>query len=254
MMGDFCKVDGTFCTESCFNMYFPDERIDLHVNTASGSDFTNNKSGFCVIEESGSLKNGVEREFRPDRPVSSVISRELSDIVELHNVVFDSGLPNYKGLRIPLQTHWNVSYLRDVLKGYSDYEICDLIEYGFPISYMLDSKPTSATTNHKGAIDFPEAVDSFIETELTYRALIGPFEDNPLNCDLYISPINTVPKDECSRRVIVDLSWPQCQSVNAGIDKDSYLGEDIRLSYPSVDDLAKLVIEKGQGSLMFKRI
>ena len=235
-----------------FNRCCPDERINLHVHKTSGYYFIKDVCDFCGLEESGDLSNGVERECKSYRSVSDLDDSKLSNIVQLHNVVYESGLPNYQGLRIPLETHWNVSYLRDVLKDYSDYEICDFIEFGFPISYLSDIKPESAMMNHKGAMEFPEAVDSFIETELSYNALIGPFETNPLNCDLHISPINTVPKDESSRRVIVDLSWPSGQSVNSGIDKDSYMGEEIHLSYPSVDDLARLVIEKGQGSLMFK--
>ena len=37
-----------------------------------------------------------------------------------------------------------------------------------------------------------------------------------------ISPLNTVKKDEVSRRVIVDLSWPEDTSVNSGIDKNVF--------------------------------
>ena len=59
-------------------------------------------------------------------------------------------------------------------------------------------------------------------------------------------------KDETSRRVIVDLSWPEGISVNSGIDKDVYLGDDVSLTYPTIDTLTSIIISKGPGALMFK--
>jgi hypothetical protein len=51
-------------------------------------------------------------------------------------------------------------------------------------------------------------------------AIIGPFEKNPFNCSLKISPLNTVTKkDSIERRVILDLSFPEGQSVNEFISK-----------------------------------
>ena len=41
--------------------------------------------------------------------------------------------------------------------------------------------------------------------------------------------------------------------MNVFISKDEYLGEPLTLTYPRVDDLVNLIIEKGSGSLLFKR-
>ena len=112
--------------------------------------------------------------------------------------------------------------------------------------------PISDSRNHKGAELYPESVDKFIETELSYNALLGPFSGNPFCCSLAVSPLNTVEKDETSRRVIVDLSWPEGTSVNSGIDKDVYLGDDVSLTYPTIDTLTSIIISKGPGALMFK--
>jgi hypothetical protein len=43
--------------------------------------------------------------------------------------------------------------------------------------------------------------------------------------------------DSIERRVILDLSFPEGQSVNEFISKEFYLGKKIELSYPKVDDL-----------------
>ena len=82
------------------------------------------------------------------------------------------------------------------------------MKYGFPVGYSKADLPVSESCNHTGANWFLETVDSFIQAEFNYKAISGPFGSNSLSCDVAISPLNTVEKDEVSRRVIVDLSWP----------------------------------------------
>ena len=66
--------------------------------------------------------------------------------------------------------------------------------------------------------------------------------------------MNSVPKkDSLERRVIVDLSFPEKKSVNDGILKDQYSGENILVQYPDVDCLINLIKRKGKGSHLFKR-
>ncbi len=45
--------------------------------------------------------------------------------------------------------------------------------------------------------------------------------------------------------MIVDLSFPERNSVNSGIWNYLYLGEDIRLRFPKVDNLVKSSEEAG---------
>ena len=69
----------------------------------------------------------------------------------------------------------------------------------------------------------------------------------------YISPFMTREKPDSEvRRTIVDLSWPEKFSVNVGVPKNTYLGSNFVLNYPSVDDIAKKIIELGPGSLLYK--
>jgi len=49
------------------------------------------------------------------------------------------------------------------------------------------------------------------------------------------------------------LSWPSGSSVNDGIPVNNYLGEDISLSYPSVDSICSLICACGPGCLIYKR-
>lgn len=84
--------------------------------------------------------------------------------------------------------------------------------------------------------------------------MIGPFSTNPFTSEIAISPLNSVPKSTSNeRRVILDLSWPVGTSVNDGISPDTYLGEEIHLTYPSIDNIAEHIVKHGPGCHTFKR-
>ena len=107
--------------------------------------------------------------------------------------------------------------------------------------------------NHKGAEDFPDSMLSYLEKESRYKAILGPFKNNPFGSGIKISPLNTVPKRESSeRRVVLDLSFPKGAAINDFVSKEFYLGEKINLIYPKVDDFIQLNKQKGKGCLLFK--
>ena len=54
------------------------------------------------------------------------------------------------------------------------------------------------------------------------------------------------------RRVIIDLSWPLGASVNTGIDKNTYLGSEFELTFPSVDDITNALKRLGRGAFLYK--
>ena len=100
------------------------------------------------------------------------------------------------------------------------------------------------------AIDYHDHVSKYIEEELKYGAMYGPFVTKPFDC--HISPFLTRHKPNSdNRRVIVDLSRPVGQSVNGGVAKDKYLNTYFNLNYPSVDNVNKLK-QLGDWALLFK--
>ena len=128
---------------------------------------------------------------------------------------------------------------RDVLSSYSDYVVCDLLEFGFPLDFRGSSLSYGGQRNHKGARDYATFVNGYVSRECAAGRLAGPFVGKPLSVPLMVSPLNTVPKDTLEeRRVIVDLSWPPGASVNDGIEKNVYLEEVINLRYASVADVS----------------
>ena len=98
----------------------------------------------------------------------------------------------------------------------------------------------------------------YLKKECMYGSILGPFKDNPFESNLVISPLNSVPKkDSEDRRIILDLSFSENDmndgSVNSHICKDLYLGQPVKVTYPSVDSLVELIRRKGSGCLCFKR-
>ena len=55
-----------------------------------------------------------------------------------------------------------------------------------------------------------------------------------------------------TRQVILDLSWPRGESVNAGVEKDGYMGADFKLKFPTIDDLTQELVKIGKGAHIFK--
>ena len=84
---------------------------------------------------------------------------EVRDSIRLHSVVKRSGMPNFRGYRIPIKTGLNIGKIRELAVGFPDRDAIDFLEYGFPISFMGEVHQTLPPGNHKGAREFPEAID-----------------------------------------------------------------------------------------------
>ena len=102
------------------------------------------------------------------------------------------------------------------------------------------------------ATQFPTHVDAYLVEEKQFGAILGPFTKNPItNC--HYSPFMTRKKSGSdNRRVIMDLSWPKDCSVNAGIDKNSYLNTEFALTFPTVDHVTQELKKLGRGAHLFK--
>ena len=129
--------------------------------------------------------------------------------ISLFEHVSASGEYNFRGCRIPLPgSKLNISRWREKLERYSDKVVCDFLQYGFPLDVDKSTKLSyNERRNHKGARDYPQFIDRYLEKECQANRIAGPFNVNPLSKPLMVSPINTVPKASLDeRRVIVDLS------------------------------------------------
>ena len=141
--------------------------------------------------------------------------------------------------------------MENKLKNYWDQQLPDLIAFGFPLDFDRSRSLTSTSENHTSAKEHISHIDKYIEEELKYKALYGPYDSVPFK--VHISPLMTHEKQNSDkRRTIVDLSWPLGQSVNAGVKKNSYLGAYFDLKYPSIDYVVQKLKLSGTGSLLYK--
>ena len=149
----------------------------------------------------------------------------------------------------------NIKFFKDMLFNYHDTELVSFLEFGFPLSCEGNCTGLSEGKNHAGARNYPDEMEKYLYKECTYGSIIGSFFKNPFQTDIVISPLNSVPKrDSDERRIILDLSFGEfSESVNGHICKDSYMGNPIKVVYPSIDSLVELIRIKGPGCQCFKR-
>ena len=177
--------------------------------------------------------------------------QNIPNVFEAHNLIKASGKPIFLGRRIPVQSSLKAHKWREYLVDYFDQHLPDLIEFGFPLSFDRNLDLNSTAHNHPSAIQFIEHVDQYIQEELSYQAIIGPLTEMAFK--IHISPFMTREKaGSDTRRTIIDLSWPKGASVNDGVLKDSYLGTDFKMHYPSVDTIIQQVITTGPAARIFK--
>ena len=184
----------------------------------------------------------------------------IEQFLNAHDLVNNSGKFNFEYCKIPVNDRFNMQYIRSLLTDYKDDQICDLVEFGFPIGYLgsedfpeINQKSLWKFRNHKGALEFSDSMLAYLTKESENKAILGPFKSNPFKSGIKISPLNSLPKKgTVERRVILDLSYPKGSSVNDHISKDVYLGEKIDLVYPKVDDYISIIKQKGKGCLLFK--
>lgn len=139
------------------------------------------------------------------------------------------------------------------LQDYHDTDLCNFLDYGWPVGYMAATLPTSTFKNHGSALAQPDLIQSYLDKECGLGATCGPFSANPLSTDLTISPLQIAHSRSGKSRVVVDLSFPSGSSVNDGIPKDSYLAEPLALRLPGTDALIAIILQKGPGCLLFKK-
>ena len=90
--------------------------------------------------------------------------------------------------------------------------------------------------------------------------MLGPFQQSLSSHGHKSAPYDRPKKDvsvEAStgdppRRVITNLSFPENASVNDGIARNFFQGENTAYSLPTVIDLANDVAQRGKGCLMWK--
>ena len=177
------------------------------------------------------------------------------DFISAHNLVVESGKYNFEGCKIPVPTAIRYDRIREALGDSAtpkEQRVLCLLKYGMPIDCNVNFGVRKPQKNHFSALSFKKEVGQYFEKSVQSKALIGPFKVSPIR-DLSFSPLMTVPKESSERRVIVDFSFPQGNSINDGIPKATYLDFEAKFSLPSVSSMVDRLNVLGKGCLMYKR-
>ena len=59
--------------------------------------------------------------------------------------------------------------------NYQDKMVIDFLSYGWPINYTVPTRPVLSLHNHPSASQFASHVQDYIDTELSWHAIAGPF-------------------------------------------------------------------------------
>ena len=112
-----------------------------------------------------------------------------------HILASKSEFPNAFGARLPVKSQLNIPAWAFYSRDYHDTHVVDFLRFGWPVSYTAEILPSSSSSsrNRPSAVEFADHVEHYINTELGYNAIAGPFQTNPLHQPLVCSPLQTVP-------------------------------------------------------------
>ena len=140
-------------------------KVDSLVDCISFSLHSAHTNVFCSPEFLGSIVDPSFQLFSPS------VSIALQTFVSLHHHVHAAGLPNFRGAQLAVPTSLNLPLWHSLFPEYSGYNYNGVF-------------PSSEFCNHKGALDFPSAVDSYLSSELELGSVCGPCTRNPFQFQL----------------------------------------------------------------------
>ena len=121
------------------------------------------------------------------------VCNSIPDIISAHLLVKESGLikatgkPNYLAAKIPVVSQLNIDKWSSHISEYWDVQLLDLLEYGFPLDVDRSTLLSSTETNHTSALQNSHHVKSYIQEELSFQAMLGPFQAKPIS--VHVSPL-----------------------------------------------------------------
>ena len=175
-----------------------------------------------------------------------------TDVLKMHDIISKSETYNFLHCQIQVKSELNADVWEQYLGEYWDTQLKFLIRYGFPLDFNKNVQLSHKLGNHGSGNKFPEDIKAYLSEEMEHNAILGPFHSPPIT-DLHISPFMTREKPGAPhRRVIIDLSFPAGQSVNAGVNSEQYLGSKFLLTLPTIDTITSKLVKLGRGALIYK--
>ena len=95
--------------------------------------------------------------------------------------------PNMDGAKIPLlEPFFNADVWEAALGAYFDAkELVAALRFGWDMDLQKPTVPKDARRNNVSAVQFPEHVVHYLESELAYGSIVGPFRPGALPFDVF---------------------------------------------------------------------
>ena len=88
------------------------------------------------------------------------------DVIGANIRIRNSGLPNYLGEKILVQSKCDIQKLDKLLSDYHDRRLLQFLMFGFPVDHKAN-EVTISKKNHKGAgVEFDSDVRKYLDKEL----------------------------------------------------------------------------------------
>ena len=189
-----------------------------------------------------------------DRPrAGGALCSTYPGLAGIYDRVRMSAKPNYRGCKIPVPSGLNIPAWRRKADLIKDASLIDMLECGFPAGFTGSSIPRQGVANHGSGTKFPEDVRQYLGKECRLGAMLGPFAAPPFQGWNRLNPIMTRPKRASTeRRVILDLSYPLGDSVNAAIPANELDGCPFKMRLPNPWNLARGILDCGRGARLYK--
>ena len=113
-----------------------------------------------------------------------------------------------------------------------------------------DDLNNKQVTNHYSVLAHPQAVQEYLDKEVSLGAMLGPVDELVAE-EVHCSSLMTRPKDINKRRVILDLSYPRGASLNDQMERNKFDHSDFALKLTCVDDIVK-DIANASNPVLFK--
>ena len=212
--------------------------------TATDFNYQNKKIGFLNLEATDFSFVG------PDREPTKIDS--IDKLLNIADTIINTGVPNYRMARIPIESGLNIEAWEHYLQDYADKRVLQYIKFGYPLSLEKAHELSNKTViNHYSATQYPSQVQEYLDKEKALGALLGPV--NNIEHDHYhCSPLLTRPKDVDKRRVILNLSYPYGQSVNSHVNKEKFDSSTFSLKFPNIDNITQDIIDAKGDVVLFK--
>lgn len=145
------------------------------------------------------IKNHTKmiKTFWPSHTPSA--THKFPDFALAYNDIIGKALPNFLGAKVTVPSDLKLNKWREYLVGYHDTALCDFLQFGWPIGYMAHQPPQSVEKNHPSAVAHIKHIRKFIQTELEYGALLGPFDSIPFEPWTRLSPVMTRSKKDSGK-------------------------------------------------------